>query len=66
MKHDVKKRASLRVAAWSGGSTTELFIYPGDADLAKRNFELRVSSATVEAEESLFSSFAGYVRHITP
>jgi environmental stress-induced protein Ves len=66
MKRDIKKRDSLRVSAWSGGSTTELFIYPGDAVLAKRNFELRVSSATVEAEESIFSSFAGYVRHITP
>ncbi|MDR1977864.1 MAG: HutD family protein [Synergistaceae bacterium] len=66
MKSDVRKKDSLRVAAWSGGRTTELFIYPGDADLAKRNFELRVSSATVEAEESTFSSFAGYVRHITP
>jgi environmental stress-induced protein Ves len=66
MRHHVKKKASLRVAAWSGGSTTELFIYPDDADLAKRNFEVRVSSATVEAEESVFSSFTGYVRHITP
>jgi environmental stress-induced protein Ves len=66
MKHRVEKKASLRVSAWSGGSTTELFIHPGDADLAKRNFELRVSSATVETEESLFSSFAGYIRHIMP
>jgi environmental stress-induced protein Ves len=63
---DVKKRESLRVAAWSGGSTIELFIYPGSADLAKRNFELRVSSATVETEESIFSPFAGYIRHIMP
>ncbi|MDR1379119.1 MAG: HutD family protein [Synergistaceae bacterium] len=66
MRYDVKKRLSLRIAAWSGGSTVELFIFPGDTDLAKRNFELRVSSATVEVEESVFSSFAGYIRHITP
>jgi environmental stress-induced protein Ves len=66
MKCDVKKRESLRIATWSGGSTTELFIYPDEADLAKRNFELRVSSATVEAEESIFSPFAGYIRHIMP
>ena len=66
MKSDVKKRDTLRVSTWPGGSTIELFIYPDDADLAKRNFELRISSATVEAEESTFSPFEGYVRHIAP
>ncbi|MDV6379471.1 HutD family protein [Sporosarcina sp. GW1-11] len=40
---------------WSGGDTTELAIYPADADYAKRNFHWRISSAVVEAEESVFT-----------
>jgi hypothetical protein len=54
------------VTEWSGGTTSELFIYPGGSDCASRNFDLRVSSATVDAEESVFSDFTGYTRHITP
>jgi hypothetical protein len=33
---------------------------------AARNFEVRVSSATVDADMSVFSNFAGFTRHITP
>src|SRR5690606_31750336 len=41
---------------WSGGTTTELFIYPESASYAKRNFLFRLSTATVETETSLFTS----------
>lgn len=40
---------------WSGGLTTELFIYPKDAHYAKRDFEFRLSTATVEIQESIFT-----------
>ncbi|WP_153732112.1 HutD/Ves family protein [Sporosarcina obsidiansis] len=40
---------------WSGGLTTQLAIYPEDADYAKRNFTWRISSAIVEVEESVFT-----------
>lgn len=43
-----------------------MFIYPGTAKLEERDFYFRVSTATVEQEESNFSRFPGYVRHITP
>ena len=51
---------------WAGGSTTELFITPASASNAERNFDVRISSATVDMEESVFSDFSGYERHITP
>jgi environmental stress-induced protein Ves len=52
--------------SWSGGSTTELFIWPEGADYAKREFTLRVSSARVDLEESDFTPLTGVTRYITP
>lgn len=49
-------------ASWSGGSTTELAIYPEDANYDKRNFSWRISTATVEVETSVFTPLAGFQR----
>ncbi|WP_191991995.1 HutD/Ves family protein [Bacillus aerolatus] len=49
---------------WSGGITTQLAIYPEDADYNKRNFKWRISSAMVEVEESLFTSLPNIWRLI--
>ena len=55
-----------KIGLWSGGSTTELFIWPEGADYTKREFTLRVSSARVDLEESDFTPLAGVTRYITP
>ena len=55
-----------KVGLWSGGSTTELFIWPEGADYGKREFALRVSSARVDLEESDFTPLTGVTRYITP
>lgn len=51
---------------WSGGVTTELWIWPEDGDYASRNFHVRISSAAVRQEESDFTALPGVVRYITP
>ena len=56
----------FRTSAWSGGTTTELFLHPQDGSYAARNFQLRISSATVELEESDFTELPGVERYITP
>ena len=66
MRIELLKKGSFRTATWAGGTTTELFIHPETSDCGARDFEVRVSSATVEIEESVFSDFKGYVRHIAP
>ena len=53
-------------SAWSGGVTTELWIWPEDGDYASRNFKARISSATVRLDESDFTALPGVVRYITP
>ena len=55
-----------KVGLWSGGSTTELFIWPEGADYSKREFTFRVSSARVDLEESDFTPLMGVTRYITP
>ncbi|WP_299522353.1 HutD family protein [uncultured Lutibacter sp.] len=45
----------FKINKWSGGTTTQLFIYPPKANYQQQNFNFRLSSATVETEESSFT-----------
>ncbi|NVK84156.1 MAG: HutD family protein [Cytophagia bacterium] len=54
MPHRLKKNHIS--TKWSGGETTELFIFPEDAQYKEGNYQFRLSTATVEVEESVFTS----------
>ncbi|CEM62648.1 HutD family protein [Treponema phagedenis] len=58
--------SDFKTTTWSGGTTTELFIYPPESEYAKRNFLLRLSSATVDLEQSEFTLLPGIRRFIAP
>lgn len=58
--------ADFRTSTWSGGTTTELFLYPENGSYAARDFLFRISSATVDLEESDFTPLQGVERYITP
>lgn len=62
----IEKRtfADYTVSAWSGGTTTQLAIFPPEARYADRNFLWRVSSASVELEASDFTPLPDYDRLI--
>ena len=47
---------------WSGGTTSQLFIFPEDAVFAQKNFDFRISTATIDAEESTFTPLPNYNR----
>jgi environmental stress-induced protein Ves len=49
---------------WASGTSTEIFIYPFSGSFADRDFLFRLSTATVEAEESNFTFFEGITRHL--
>lgn len=49
---------------WAHGTSTELFIYPENANFLDRDFTFRLSTATVEAEETIFTYFEGITRHL--
>lgn len=47
---------------WSGGTTSQLYIFPEDAQFSEHNFVFRISSATIDVEESSFTSLPSYNR----
>ncbi len=49
---------------WSGGTTTELFIFPPTASYSQRNFEFRLSTAKVETDYSEFTLLKGVSRKL--
>lgn len=64
---DTRKKltpADYVTSVWSGGATTQLAIAPEGASYADRAFLWRVSSATVELEESDFTALPDYHRLI--
>lgn len=60
----IVKKSQYRTNQWSGGITTELFIYPSDSSYCDRTFKWRISSAEIEASESEFTRLPGITRHI--
>ena len=64
MHYDIVKinKDECSTSEWSGGSTTELCIYPSNAQYKSRNFKWRVSSATIDDLESDFTNLPGINR----
>lgn len=60
----VRSEKDYKVSRWSGGDTTELYLYPENGDYRSGNFQLRISSATVEADRSEFTSLPGVDRYL--
>lgn len=60
------RKENQNETTWSGGKTRELFIYPQDSKYENRNFKFRISSATVELEESQFTKLEGIFRILMP
>lgn len=66
MKIRILDPKTRRVTNWSGGTTTELFLYPFDGSYAERRFTVRISSATIDLSESRFTPLPGVTRYLTP
>lgn len=62
MKIEIIKKHQQKETVWSGGKTNQIYIHPFDSTLQDRDFDFRISSAIIEVEESVFTSFNGYDR----
>ena len=62
MTYKIKKNSSFSSQGWSGGKTTELYIYPENSNYNKREFDFRLSTASVETEVSTFTPLPGIKR----
>ena len=64
MEYKIVTSENLKSSTWSGGRTTELFIFPTGANYKKKNFDFRLSTATVEVEQSEFTSLPNISRKL--
>lgn len=62
MKAEHLKSDPSKTVLWASGTSTEIFIYPPTGDFQARDFLFRISTATVEAEETVFTSFPNITR----
>jgi environmental stress-induced protein Ves len=58
------KTTDIKTSDWSGGTTSELFIYPENADYKNLDFAFRLSKATIEVEESTFTPLPNVTRKL--
>lgn len=63
MKYNIVSNDMYQTSKWSGGLTTQIAIYPEDANVAKQDFIYRISSATVNLD-STFTNYNDYIRYI--
>jgi len=64
MELEIFREKDIKTKKWSGGTTSELFIYPIEEDYANRNFDFRISTAKINVEKSSFTELKGYNRLI--
>lgn len=62
MKYQIYKQEDYITSQWSGGTTTQLGIFPKGSLYADRQFIWRLSSATIDVEESDFTPLGDYNR----
>lgn len=64
MNINIKKKAELKISKWSAGTTSELCIYPPDSSYQDVDFTYRISTATVDSDESTFTCLPNMSRYL--
>ncbi len=57
-------KTDFQIGHWAGGTTAQLYIYPENSDYKTKDFEFRISTASVDLEESDFTLLTGVSRQI--
>ncbi|MBQ8305773.1 MAG: HutD family protein [Blautia sp.] len=60
----ILKEDDYRATRWDGGITREIYLYPETGSYQKREFQVRISSAVIEKEESDFTYLPGVSRYL--
>lgn len=64
MNYQILSSKSFNTKEWSGGETTELYIYPPESEYGKLDFKFRLSTATVEVNTCVFTALPGVFRQL--
>ncbi len=51
-----------QTSEWTGGTTTQLFIFPPGSLYTERDFKVRISTATIRIPQSCFTALPGFNR----
>ena len=65
MEIKIIRKKDFKSKKWSGGETSEIYIYPENVEYPNLDFKFRISSATIEIERSEFSNLQGIYRYIS-
>ena len=59
------KGSQRKISLWAGGSSSQICIYPPEAEYAQRNFLYRISTAVADTDEwSDYTMLPGVCRHL--
>jgi len=58
------RNSDIQISNWSGGTTSELYIYPENSNYKSLDFNFRLSKATIEVEESIFTPLPNVKRKL--
>jgi len=64
MKYKIINEKEYKTTEWSGGKTSEIYIYPENSVYSERNFGFRISTALIENEKSEFTHLEGIKRSL--
>lgn len=64
MNFKIISKNDLIPSIWEGGKTYEYFISPTDSNYSNRDFDFRISSASIEKSPSNFTRFESYQRYL--
>lgn len=64
MSVSIFTECDFKTSSWAGGITKQMYIYPKSSIYKKRNFYIRISTATVENGKSTFTNLKGYDRFL--
>ncbi|MFK8039117.1 MAG: HutD family protein [Crocinitomicaceae bacterium] len=60
----IVRQKNIKTKRWSGGTTSEIYIYPQNSDYKKLDFSFRLSKATIEIEHSIFTPLSKIKRQL--
>ena len=66
MEYEVILKKHQHQDKWSGGKTTQLGIFPKNADVKKKDFIWRLSTATCKKDKAKFTDYTGFNRVLIP
>lgn len=64
MNFEIIRSEEFNTINWAGGTSTQLYIYPPTSNYQRRDFDFRLSTATVEVKKSEFTSLPGISRKL--